>query len=158
MMLIITNTDPKQAVQYLINNTNKNYCFKQLIELCQLLSSNGITKDMKMIKQGKKIQEWILKNPSYTFTYFNELYKWCSDNINMSHITRVKLYNIQEDLLDYAYNYKLNNKNYNVVPKTVIWRYSKSYSSKYETDSELPIDIGTELYIKYIKEYKFKKY
>ena len=32
-----------------------------------------------------------------------------------------------------------------------IWRYSKEYKSEYPTNSELPIELVTELYKEYIK-------
>ena len=33
MMLIITDKNPYKSADWLINNTNKNFCFKQVLEL-----------------------------------------------------------------------------------------------------------------------------
>ena len=59
-MLIITDKNPYKAAGWLLDNTNKNFCFKQLLELSQLVSSTGISNVYKPVKQGKELQAWIL--------------------------------------------------------------------------------------------------
>ena len=59
MMLIITSPNPKEAVDWLVENTDKRFCCKQLLELCQLLASAGITDKMDALDNGKEIQKWI---------------------------------------------------------------------------------------------------
>ena len=154
-MLIILNPNPKKAVAELISKTDKRFCWKQLLELSQLLSSCSITNKMKPVKQGKELKQWILKNPCWTFTYFHELYLWCLTNVNLSLETRDKLYSIQEDLLNYAYNFKL--KYGNIPVSKAIFRYKKGYECLYKTNTELSITEAVKQYNKYITEYKFKE-
>ena len=155
MMFLVCEKSPENNIKYLIDYTNKNYIFKNLLELCQLLAGCGITDKMKPIRQGQKIISWIKQNPCWVFSYFQGLYMWCCEHINMKLETRAKFYDIQEDLLNYAFNYKLK---YGDKPiTTAIFRYKQGYECEYETNSELPIDICCQQYRKYIMEYKFKK-
>lgn len=154
MMLIICDKTPQKAVDYLVEHTNKNFCFKQLIELSQLLSGCGITDKMKPIKAGKEIKYWIKRNPRWVFSYFQELWMWSRANINLKQETDVKLYGILKDLNDYAEAYKTNCGDKPIT--TAIWRYSKEYEREYESNSELPIDIAVEQYKKYLN-WKFRK-
>lgn len=155
MMLIICEINPEDNVNYLINNTNKNFVFKNLLELCQLLAGCEITNEMKPIKQGKEIMLWIKQNPCWVYLYFQELYMWCCEHINMKPETRVKFYNIKEDLLDYAFIHKLK---YGEKPIThAVFRYKKEYNSEHASNTLLPIEEACFQYKKYIETYKFPK-
>ena len=66
MMLIIADKSPQKNFEYLVENTNKNYIFKSLLELAQLVCSCGYSEVYKPIKQGKEIQEWIKNNKLWT--------------------------------------------------------------------------------------------
>ena len=166
MMLIICDKSPDKAVNWLVENTNKNFCFKQLLELGQLICSVGISDVYKEIYQGKEIQKWIIKNKEWVFFYYFELYTFCKrSDIDMKKETMEKIDEISTDLFC---NCKLKGTKSKVIPKTVdiypikydletaIWRYSKEYESEYETNSELPIDVAVAEYKKYI-DWKFKK-
>ena len=88
MMLIILDKDPVKSAQLLPDKIK----FKQLIELCQLICSAGISNVYKPIKQGKHLQNWILKNPIWTKKFAIALYELCK-SINMSkryHIAHFK--------------------------------------------------------------------
>ena len=145
MIFIIADKQPTKAVNFLIENTNKNYCFKQLLELSQLLASCGYTKQMKPIRQGVDIQAWIKQNKAWTYNYYKELNKWVQDNINLKQETRVKFNTIEHDI-----------KTDNISDiKDVVFRYKQGYTCQYKTNSLLPINIGTVEYKKYITEFKF---
>ena len=148
MMLIITDKVPYKAAQYLIGHTNKNFVFKQLLELCQLICSCGISNVYKKIPQGKELREWILKNKWWTLNYFNELLDYVKVNINLNSETEIKFKRINKELRSSVY--------WKEIPETVIWRYKQGYESKYPTNTELPIDECCELYKEYL-EWKFKK-
>ena len=155
MMIIIADKSPDKAVDWLVENTNKNFCFKQLLELGQLICSCGISNIFKPIRQGKVIQEWIEKDENifFVFRYYGFLRSWCEDNIKCLPSTFLKILTIEQHFWQYIYR-----KRYTEKPiKTAIWRYSKEYESEYPTNSELPIEVVTELYKKYITEFKFKK-
>lgn len=143
MMLIITSPDSKECVDWLVENTDKRFCWKQLLELCQLLASAGITDKMDALSRGKEIQKWITKHKSWTYSYMVCLVNWAKKNIKMSMATVYKIDNIMFDLFKVATDFK--------KPKTAIWRYSKEYESEYSTNSELPIEVVCELYKEYIK-------
>ena len=145
MMFIIADEQPTKAVNFLIENTNKNYCFKQLLELSQLLASCGYTKQMKPIKQGKDLQQWIKQNKAWTYNYYKELNKWVQDNINLKQETRVKFNTIEHDI---------QTDNISDI-KDVVFRYKQGYVCRYKTNSLLPINIGIVEYKKYITEFKF---
>ena len=146
MMLIITSPNAQESVDWLVENTSKQFCFKQLIELCQLLAGCGITDRMKPIVQGKELKSWILRNKQWVYSYMVCLVNWTKKNIKMSMATVYKIDNILSDLFKVATDF--------VEPKTAIWRYSKDYESEYMSNSELPIEVVTELYKTYLREFK----
>lgn len=150
MMYIITSKNPREAVDYLIKNTNKNFCFKQLIELSQLISSSGISNQMKRIPQGKELQEWIKDNPYYTHNFYLSLCAYCIENIKMKLETIVKLVNINSDLLNYTIKKHATDKLTHAY-----FRYNKNYKSEYKTKSLLPVEIACKEYKKYIETFKF---
>ena len=147
MMLIICDKSPYKAVDWLVENTNKQFVWKQLLELCQLICSAGFSDEFRKLKQGKELQTWIMKNKSWARSFGGALLDYCKENINLQYKTYEKIKNILNSL-DYIWF---------VTPTTAIWRYSKEYESEYATNSELPIEVVTELYKKYITEFKFKK-
>ena len=155
MMLIICDKLPDKAVDWLVENTNKQFVWKQTLELTQLLATCGITDQMKPLRQGKQICEWINRNENIYFVngYYGALLSWCKDNIKMLPVTWLKLLKTRDCLWQEAKKCRTPRK----PIKTAIWRYSKEYSSEYPTNSELPIEVVTELYKKYITEFKFKK-
>ena len=156
MMYIIASKNPMEAVNYLIKNTNKKFCFKQLLELGQLISSCKISNVFKPINRGKEIQEWIIENPHYTYSYFVSLLAYCKETIKMEEITYYKLRSIASDLELYIMKNSLLPKNVcckfeNLQPKNVVFRYKKEYISKYKTNTWLPVDEGVKEYKKYLK-------
>lgn len=152
MMLIIADKSPDKAVDWLVENTNKNFCFKQLLELGQLICSAGISDVYKPIKQGKELQEWIKDNRLWVYRFISYLWIKVVANVNLKPKTTLDLYKIRNDLFD-----SIKKKKRITYPKVAIWRYSKEYESEYATNSELPIEVVCELYKKYIIEFKFKK-
>ena len=146
MMLIITSVNPYMASEYLIDNTNKNFCFKSLLEIAQLISSCGISSVYREVKQGKMLKEWIKQNISWVYRFYCSLFLWCLKNINLKDKTKKDLLQIENDLF--------NHLDGNLIPKTAIWRYSKEYESEYPTNSELDIDLVCELYKTYLREFK----
>ena len=54
MMLIITNKDPYKNAKYIAEHTNKNFLFKSLLELGQLVCSCGISSTFEKLIEGKK--------------------------------------------------------------------------------------------------------
>ena len=152
--LFIADKSPDKAVDWLVENTNKNFCFKQLLELGQLICSAGISDVYKRIKQGNVLKAWIVKNPYWTKCFFLELLVYCFYNLNLKEKTLQDLKNLYFDLSKYCV--KIQKFTYSDL-KTAIWRYSKEYGSEYPTNSALDIDLVCELYKKYITEFKFKK-
>ena len=152
MMLIVTDKNPYKAASWLLDNTNKNFCFKQLLELAQLISSAGISNVYKPVNQGKELQAWILKHKLWTYRFYTALFFWCMGSVNCKPKTLKDLSDIRYDLADSLDHYKRCCK-----PKTAVFRYKEGYVSKYPTNSELPFDVCTEEYKKYITEYKFRK-
>ena len=155
-MLIICNKNPMEAANYLIKNTNKKFCFKQLLELGQLICSCKISSIFKPINRGKEIQEWIIENPHYTYSYFVSLLAYCKETIKMEEITYYKLRNIASDLELYIMKNSLLPKNVcckfeNLQPKNVVFRYKEGYISKYKTNEHIPVDEGIKEYKKYLK-------
>lgn len=145
MMLIICDKSPDKAVDWLVENTNKNFCFKQLLELGQLVCSCEISNVYKKINQGKSIQEWIKRNKLWTLRFYNHLFFfWCLCYIHAKPKTFCDLDKIRNDLWDNTEHRKRIN-----YPKSAIFRYKQGYESEYTTNSELPIDIACELYKKY---------
>ena len=150
MMLIIADKDPYKSAKYIAEHTNKNFLFKSLLELGQLVCSCGISKVYKPVKRAYEIQDWILKNKLWVYRYYRSLWYYCMSKINMKSKTALDLYNIENDLFD-----SIEKKKRIVYPKTCIFRYKKGYNSKYESNSELPLEEGVKEYRKYIEEYKF---
>lgn len=172
MMLIITSPNPQLACDWLVENTNKNFCFKQLLELGQLICSAGISDVYKPIKQGKELQEFCKEHIEWIYYYYENLYVWCKNNVKLQARTKTRLSEIRVDIFLKCDIYKKKQKVINsghrfgfeieLAPirydlTTAIWRYSKEYESEYPTNSELPIDAAVEEYRKYIENYKFKK-
>lgn len=151
MMLIICDKRPSYTLGYLVEKTNKNFVFKQLLELGQLICSADISKVFKPLQTGKELQQWIKDNPYWTWRYFKCLFSWCKDNINLSFDTFRKFQQIDDDLELYIYTNGYRNLD---IP-SVIFRYKKGYECEYKTNSELPIGVGCRLYKDYIK-WKFK--
>ena len=150
MMLIVVDKKPNKAVDYLIKHTNKNFCFKQLLELGQLICSCGISDVYKKINQGKLLQEWIKKNKLWIYRFMTCLWIEVVKNINIKPKTMLDLYKIRQSLFD-----SIEHKKRITYPKTAIFRYKKGYECEYESNSELPIDVAVEEYKKYL-EWKFK--
>ena len=146
MMLIIADKSPDKAVDWLVENTDKRFCWKQLLELCQLIASAGITDKMDALSRGKEIQKWITKHKGWVYSYMVCLVNWAKKNIKMSMATVHKVDNIMYDLFKVATDF--------VEPKTAVWRYLKEYKSEYLTNSELPIEVVTELYKTYLRDFK----
>lgn len=140
MMLIICNELPAVAADLVPERLK----FKQLLELCQMLCSIGYSKIYKKISQGKEIQEWIKKNPSWVKTYGLCLYSYCLKNIKMSEKTQSDIFCILASIpADCDLSLKLKN---------AIFRYNKNYKdTTYKTNSELPIDIAIKEYKKYME-------
>ena len=157
LMLIIANENPTKAAEWLIQNTNKKFVWKQLLELSQCLGECGITKEMHLLNknQAKEIQQWVREYPCWVYSYYNYLYKWCSDNINFSAGTVVKLDMINSSLLYYASKCRVLYGER--TPSKAVWRYAKEYQSQYPTNSLLPIETCCTLYKEYIMTFKFKK-
>lgn len=152
MMLIIAEKSPYKAAAWLQDNTSNNFCFKQMLELAQLICSTGISNVYKPVKQGKKIQAWILKHKLWTYRFYTALFFWCMGSVKCKPKTLKDLSDIRYDLADSLDHYKRCN-----TPKTAIFRYKEGYASEYPSNSELPFDICTEEYKKYMTEYKFRK-
>lgn len=148
MMLIILDRHPLIAVRKLYELTPIKFCFKQLIELAQLICSAGYSDVYKKVPQGKEIQEWIKKNPMWTCIYMNSLLSACTSRIKIKDETNI-------DLLKICV--QLSRGSILRIPDTAIWRYKKGYISTYLTNSELPIDEVIELYTEYITKFKFPK-
>ena len=150
MMLILCSDIPKENVEYLIKHTNKNFVFKSLLELLQLVCSAGISDVFRPLQQGIKLREWILEHKSWTYWYCMFLYDYCIYNLNLKFATIYKIKTIIRDLH--------NSTNVFIVemPSHAIFRYKQGYKSKYETNSELPIYECCKEYKKYI-DWKFKK-
>lgn len=169
MMLIITSPDSKECVDWLVENTNKNFCFKQLLELGQLICSASISDVYKPIKQGKELQEFCKEHIEWIYYYYENLYVWCKNNVKLQVRTKTRLSEIRADIFlkcdVYKKKHKVINSGHRVgfeielAPirydlTTAIWRYSKEYESEYPTNSELDIDLVCELYKTYLREFK----
>lgn len=149
MMFIILDKDPHIAAWEL----PKKIKFKQLIELGQLICSAGISDVYKRIPQGKKLQDWITKNPTYTLRYYAALQYFCITDIKMSTQTEYKILQIYKDLHEYEQNHKCRL----IRPQTAIFRYAKEYKSIYPTDSELTIEDAIKAYKEYMEWKNYDK-
>ena len=158
MMFLICSKDPKEAVDYLIDNTNKLFCFKQLMELGQLICSCGISSVFKPISRGKEIQAWILENPHYVYNYFLYLLLWCMEHVNLKQETVEKFNRIIRNLRSYINKESLLPANictiaHNLYPKTIVFRYKKEYAgyTKYKSNEIISIEEGIKEYKEYLK-------
>lgn len=154
MFLLILDKNPYKAAELIPDRLK----FKQLLELTQLLASCGITNQVKPIKQGKQICEWIKRNENIYFVYifYSELLTWCESHIKMLPNTFIKFLCTRDFLWKEADKCRTPNE----PIKTAIFRYVKEYAefTEYESNSELPIEIAIEEYRKYVewKEKQFK--
>lgn len=151
MMLIICDKNPKQNVKYLVEHTNKNFVFKSLIELGQLICSCGYSNRYKKISQGKELQDWITRNPQWTYEYMKHLFVWCQENVNLSNKTYNDLKSIITEIGKVA-----KYKGLKTTPKEVIFRYKNTYKSDIPSKMLLNIDTAINKYRHYI-EWKFNK-
>ena len=142
MMLIILNQNPQRAAKLVPVKIK----FKQLLELGQLICSADISSIFKPVKQGKELQNWVKKNPSWVLFYFETLYNEVSSFVKMKAETVSKLTKILEDLRVYA-------KNYNTEIGTVVFRYSKLYKeyTKFKNNSELSVPVAIKEYKEYVQ-------
>ena len=148
MFFLILDKDPSIAVELI----PKRLRFKQLMESSQLICGTEISNVYKPIKQGKELQNWILKNSHWTYKYYEKLLQWCLLNVKLKEETKEKFYKIEKDLYNFS---DKNIEGLNI--KSIIFRYAKEYKSEYESNSELPISIGLEEYRKY-KLWKEEQY
>ena len=65
MFSLVLSSNPVEAATLVPDRLK----FKQLLELTQLLASCGITNQVKPVKQGKQICEWIKRNENIYFVY-----------------------------------------------------------------------------------------
>ena len=139
MMLIVLDKNPILAAQLVPNNLK----FKQLLELAQMICSCGYSNIYKKIPQGKAIQEWIKRNPTWTKEYIIHLFQWCKENKKLTNKT---CNDISQIIMSMPVLFW-------VLPiKTAIFRYKKGYSgTTYATDTELPIDVAIAEYKKYME-------
>lgn len=152
MMYIIADSNSELAVSYLVEHTDKRFCWKQLLELSQLISSADISNQMKKINRGKELQAWIKDNPCFTYHYYKHLFNYCIKNINMKNETVIKLKNIENDLLNYMLS-----KKHAINITNAIFRYKQEYNSEHTSNTLLPIKEACFQYKKYIETYKFPK-
>ena len=149
MMLIICDESPVKSAAYLIKHTNKNFCFKSLLELSQLICSCEISSVYKAVKQGYLLKEWVRKYPSWVYPFFSYLFQWAKGHVRLKEKTVEDMERIEKDLYKYSVRKKL-------LPETAIFRYVKEYEefTEYPTNAELPIDVAVKEYEKYVE---FKK-
>lgn len=140
MFLLILDKNPIYSAELVPNGI----VLKQVVELCQLICSAGISDVYKPIKQGKKLQEWIKKNPEWTYIYLNILMYRAKCLFKVSRDSFLKILQICIDLSNIC------NDSMEEEIETAIFRYSKDYKCNIPTNSELPIDECIEEYKKYI--------
>lgn len=150
MMLIVADRDPYKNAHYIAKHTNKNFLFKSLLEIAQLVCSAGISSVYKPVNRACEIQDWILKNKLWVHRYYTTLLYLSLGHVKMGLKTIADLYAVSDDL--WVSIEKKKRINY---PKTCIFRYKKGYESKYKSNSELPLEEGIKEYRKYIEEFKF---
>lgn len=139
MMLIILDKDPVKSAQLLPDKIK----FKQLIELCQLICSAGLSNVYKPIKQGKELQKWVMKHKRWIYNYLLELKIYTFQNIKIGMKTAN---DIEKIIYDLVVSIKENKE-----PTTAIFRYSKDYECEIPTNTELPIEECIEQYKKYVE-------
>lgn len=179
--LFITNRNPVEAANYIIKNTDKLFCFKQLIELGQLICScevpsktyhdkkhnlvfeyenkkkKYISNAYKPINQGKAIQQWIITHDFWVYAYFMELLKYCKSNFNFKPESLKRLEKISLDMEKQVTESSIFTLEqlYRIEFHlgNIIFRYKKDYSSFTEFRSNNPIkeEVGIKEYKKYIK-------
>lgn len=138
MFLLILDKDAIKSAELV----PKGLRFKQLLELCQMICSAGYSDIYKKIYQGKELQYWIVRNSVWTKKYALALLELCDKNVNISNDTYK---NIIDIIASIPYE-KHKDKDIDYA----IFRYSKDYSSKYDTNTELPIDKCICEYNKYV--------
>ena len=150
IFLLILDKNPYKAAELIPDRLK----FKQLLELCQLICSAGISDVYKPINQGKELQEWVKNNKLWISRYFTYLFFWVLENLDLQKETYLKLAKIKKDLWD-----NIEHKKRISYPKVAIFRYVKEYAefTEYESNSELPIDVAISEYKRYL-EYKEKEY
>ena len=149
MFLLVLDKDPIKSAKLVPDKIK----FKQLIELCQLICSAGISDVYKPIKQGKELQEWVSKNKGWCYHYFSSLLNYSAIYAKLKAETYSKLATIRWDLRSSTI---LNPNDFYV--ETAIFRYSKDYEcmTKYKTNTELPIRECVKEYKKYVEWKKIK--
>lgn len=146
MFLLVLDKDPVKSAKLIPTKIR----FKQLLELCQLVCSSGMSNIYKPIKQGKDLQKWVKNNPKWTYYFLDTLLNYC-EKYNKANIdTIIKFHDIAFELLGYC------NEDMVYNPTTAIFRYSKDYQSDIPTNTELPIDECIEQYKKYVEWEKLK--
>lgn len=138
MFLLVLDKNPVKSAQLVPDGIK----FKQLIELCQLICSAGISNVYKPIKQGKELQKWVIKHKCWTYNYLLELKFYVLKNIKIGMKTAN---DIEKIIYDLVVSIKEDKE-----PTTAIFRCSKDYECNISTDTELPIDECIEQYKKYI--------
>ena len=138
-MLIVLDSNPVNAA----NKVPDKLKFKQLLELAQMICSCGYCNIYKAISQGKKIQEWIKKNPAWVKTYGAVLYYWCLEYIKMKEKTMADLFAILISIPESA--------DLNCKIETAIFRYNKNYKSIFPSDAEIMVGNAIEEYKKYLE-------
>ena len=148
--MLILDKNPHKAAELVPDRLK----FKQLLELCQLICSAGISDVFKPINQGKELQEWIKNNRAWTYWFAMFLYDYCLNNLNLKAETIMKIKEIIRDLHNSTDITKETE-----YPKNAIFRYIKEYAKMtiYESNSKLRINITVNEYKKYVK-WKEKKY
>ena len=140
MILIILDKNPITASRKIPDKIK----FKQLLELCQLICSAGISDVYKPVKQGKELAQWVYNHKYWVQDYLWELIRHCKNTINMKPKTRHDIVQVYRDLC----NYRKNIADIKTVnPQYAVFRYSLDYKgSKYKSKTELPIDKAIEEY------------
>ena len=144
MFLLILDEYPVKAANLVPDKLK----FKQLLELCQLICSAGLSDVYKPIRQGKDLQTWVKNNQPFVYLYGSTLYDWCKYNTKLSIDTRINFLDI---LLS------LNKENTYFDSTTAIFRYSKGYKCDIPSNTELPIKECVEHYKKYVEWKKANK-
>ena len=144
MFLLVLDKNPVNSAQLVPDGIK----FKQLIELCQLICSAGISNVYKPIKQGKELQKWVMKHKCWIYNYLLELKFYVFKNIKIGMKTANDIEKIIYDLVVSTKEDK--------EPTTAIFRYSKDYKSIFPSNCEITIENAVEEYKKYI-EWKKEK-
>ncbi len=147
MFLLVLDKNPIKSAKLVPDKIK----FKQLLELCQLICSAGISDVYKPIKQGKELQEWVSKNKGWCYHYFSSLLNYSAIYTKLKAETYFKLAAIRNDLRNSTI---LNFNDFYVG--TAIFRYSKDYKCNIPTNTELRIDECIKEYKKYVEWKKLK--